>query len=149
MLKKIEHTAVIVKELQQGIQFYTQILGFELRAEAQVGNTRKIAFLYLPSDPSHEVELIEELENINEALTDGAVDHIAFAVEDIENVIAYLKQHDIQFTSETWSMTATGSRTIYFKGAYRELLQLIEKWWTNSEKRLLFSLFFYTDEASI
>jgi lactoylglutathione lyase len=46
MIQKIEHTAIIVKDMERSILFYTEMLGFKLRLGGN-GTNLKMAFLYL------------------------------------------------------------------------------------------------------
>ncbi|MFJ8237108.1 VOC family protein [Ureibacillus sp. NPDC094379] len=125
MIKKIEHTAIIVKNLEESIKFYEDILNLKLRA-AGSNDTRKMAFLYVEDNPQVEIELIEELTNIGQ-LTDGVVDHLAFAIENMTEAMEELKIKGIEFLTEEPKLTIFGDKMILFRGINGELLQLIEK----------------------
>ncbi|KGR89834.1 hypothetical protein CD30_15140 [Ureibacillus massiliensis 4400831 = CIP 108448 = CCUG 49529] len=124
-IKKIEHTAIIAKNLEESIEFYENVLNFQLRTTANIGH-RKIAFLFVKDHPEVEIELIEELDDVDEPYSNGVIEHLAFAVEDIEETISDLKSNGVQFLTEAPSLTAFGKKNILCKGINRELLQLIE-----------------------
>jgi len=125
-IKKIEHTAIIVRNLEEAIAFYEDKLNFELRMTGNTG-TRKIAFIFVKGNPGVEIELIEELTDVAEPEGKGIFDHLAFSVDNLDEVIKELKSKGVQFLSEEPRATATGGKIIYFKGLNDELLQLIEK----------------------
>ena len=125
MIKKIEHTAIIVKNLEESIKFYEDILNFKLRT-AGSNDSRKMAFLYVEDNPQVEIELIEELTDVGQ-LTDGIVDHLAFAIENMAESMEELKAKGIEFLTEEPKLTIFGDKMILFRGINGELLQLIEK----------------------
>jgi len=125
MIKKIEHTAIIVKNLEESIKFYEDILNFKLRT-AGSNDSRKMAFLYVEDNPQVEIELIEELTDVGQ-LADGVVDHLAFAIENMAESMEELKAKGIEFLTEEPKLTIFGDKMILFRGINGELLQLIEK----------------------
>ncbi|WP_256218421.1 VOC family protein [Bacillus sp. MUM 116] len=48
MLSKMEHVAIIVQDMDQSIQFYSDIFGFKVRLRGSNPN-REMAFIYLES----------------------------------------------------------------------------------------------------
>ena len=126
VIKRIEHTAFIVRNLEEAIAFYEDKLNFELRMTGNTG-TRKIAFIFVKGNPGSEIELIEELTDIAAPEENGIIDHLAFAVDNIDEAIKELKSKRVQFLTDEPRATATGGKMIFFKGLNDELLQLIEK----------------------
>lgn len=126
IIKKIEHTAIIVRSLVESIAFYENILNFELRTTGNTG-TRKIAFLFVKGNPGVEIELIEELTEVAKPAINGVIDHLAFGVNQIDEAIKELKLKGVEFLTEAPRVNTIGSKTIFFKGLNDELLQLIEK----------------------
>ncbi|PAE44649.1 VOC family protein [Bacillus sp. 7884-1] len=126
MISKMEHTAIMVSDMDRSIEFYSIILGFKVRLR---GNSpiREMAFLYLESQPDMEIELIRDINPIGEYTESGLVNHLAFTVEDINGAINHFKEKGIQFTSEEPKPTLEGGRMILFYGPNRELLQLVER----------------------
>jgi len=126
MISKMEHVALIVKDLEQSIQFYSEIFGFRVRLRGSKPD-REMAFLFLESQSDIEIELIQEMNVTIENSENGIVNHLAFTVEDIETTINYLKEKNIKFTSDEVKSTLEGGRMILFWGPNRELLQLVER----------------------
>ena len=126
MISKMEHVAIIVKDLEQSIQFYLEIFGFKVRLRGSKPD-KEMAFLFLESQPSMEIELIQEMNPASDFSENGIVNHLAFTVEDIDRTINYLKGKNIRFTSDEINSTLEGGRMILFRGPNQELLQLVER----------------------
>jgi len=126
MIKKMEHTAIIVANMDHAIQYYSDMFGFKVRLRGS-SKTREMAFLYLEEQPSMEIELIRDIDPINEYNKSGIVNHLAFAVEDINQAISYYEKKGIQFLSHQPNSTLEGGLMILFYGPNGELLQLIER----------------------
>ena len=126
MISKMEHTAIIVSDMDRSIEFYSKTLGFNVRLR---GNNphRELAFLYLGTQPDMEIELIRDINPVGEYAECGIVNHLAFTVEDIFEAIRYYKEKGIDFTSTETKPTLEGGRMILFYGPDRELLQLVER----------------------
>ncbi|MFP3919408.1 VOC family protein [Lysinibacillus telephonicus] len=126
VIKKIEHTAIIVKNLEESIEFYEKFLNFKVRTTVNT-DKRKLGFLYVQNQPNVEIELIEELTDIKNPATNGVVDHLAFAVDNLEKTIEELESKGIEFPEPPRISAASGDKTIFFNGLNGELLQLIER----------------------
>jgi len=125
MIRKVEHTAIIVNNIDESLEFYGKHFGFVLRARGEVNN-REIAFIYHPNQPSFEIELIRELAPVPEYADRGIVNHIAFTVDNIEEAIDHLKKAGVRFKTEQPNRNLDGGKNIFFTGPSNELLQLIE-----------------------
>ena len=112
--------------MEQSIQFYCDVLGFEVRLRGRKPD-REMAFLYIKSQPDMEIELICEDQSTINYDENGTVNHLAFTVKDIEATIDYLKIKGVEFCSDDIKSTLEGGRMILFWGPNRELLQLVER----------------------
>lgn len=126
MIQKIEHIAVVVQDLERTIQFYQDLFGFQLRIKGQ-NDVREMAFIYLESKPEVEIELIRDRTPTTEYSADGIVNHIAFSVENLDQVMKELQEKGITFHSEEPKKAIDGARMIFFQGLNKELLQLVER----------------------
>ncbi len=126
MIQKMEHTAIMVQDMERSIQFYCDVLGFNVRLRGRKPD-REMAFLYLESQPDMEIELICDADSAVGYNEDGIVNHLAFTVNDIEAAIGYLKDKRVEFCSDEIKPTLEGGRMILFWGPSRELLQLVER----------------------
>ncbi|MDR6999748.1 VOC family protein [Neobacillus niacini] len=126
MISKMEHVAIIVKDMDRSIQFYSEIFGFKVRLRGSNPN-REMAFIYLESQPDMEIELIRDIKFLGEYSENGIVNHLAFTVTNIDEEIRYLKEKEIEFSSDDVKPTLEGGRMILFRGPDEELLQLVER----------------------
>jgi lactoylglutathione lyase len=126
MIKKMEHTAIIVANMDHAIQYYSDMFGFKVRLRGS-SKTREMAFLYLVEQPSMEIELIRDIGPLGEYNKSGIVNHLAFTVEDINQAISYFEKKGIKFLSDQPKSTLEGGLMILFYGPNGELLQLIER----------------------
>lgn len=135
MIKKIEHVALIVTDMERSIEYYSNLFGFTLRTRGQ-SKTREMAFMFHGDDPSIEIELIRDLTPQGDYSSKGIVNHLAFTVLNIEEAILHYKGRGIEFNSEQPNIAVDGAKTIFFYGPDRELLQLVEP--NESRKQQLF-----------
>ncbi|KAA9029940.1 VOC family protein [Niallia endozanthoxylica] len=126
MIRKMEHVAIMVRDMDQSIRFYSEIFGFNVRLRGSKPD-REMAFLYLEAQPDMEIELIQEKISTVEYIETGIVNHLAFTVENIDETIQFLKEKEIVFTSDEVKPTLEGGRMILFHGPNQELLQLVER----------------------
>lgn len=126
MIKKVEHIALIVTDMEKAISYYSNMFGFTLRTRRQ-SKIRDLAFLKHDQQPGFEIELIRDLVPQDLYSERGIVNHLAFTVEDMEEAIQYYKDKGISFNSETYETANDGTKTIFFYGPNRELLQFVER----------------------
>jgi lactoylglutathione lyase len=126
MIKKIEHTAIMVKDMDDTIHYYSDMFGFRVRLRGS-SKIREMAFLYLEEQPSIEIELIKDLNCTWDYNQNSIVNHLAFTVEAIHESIHYYKEKGIEFLSPEPQPTLEGGRMILFYGSNGELLQLVER----------------------
>lgn len=124
MIRKVEHVALIVKNLDEAIPYYSEMFGFQLRSRGS-SKTRMMAFLTHENQPGFEIELIQDIVP-QEYAESGIVNHLAFTVENMEEAMAYYREKGVQFESEQPSQNYQGAKVIFFYGPNRELLQLVE-----------------------
>ncbi|MFS0863037.1 VOC family protein [Fredinandcohnia sp. 179-A 10B2 NHS] len=125
-LKKLEHVGIQVRDLDTTIEFYTKVLGLELlEKQDHVDPAIKLAFLGFSDSDETVIELIS---GYNPNLpTEGKVHHIAFAVENIEQEIARIKEHEVTFVDEAITTLPSGARYVFFIGPDGEWIELFEK----------------------
>ncbi|CAK8585864.1 MULTISPECIES: VOC family protein [Priestia] len=126
MIKKMEHTAIIVGNMDETIHYYCDMFGFKVRLQGS-NEKREMAFLYLEEQPGIEIELIRDIDPIGEYNKSGIVNHLAFTVENINKAIQHYKSKGIEFLSPEPQPTLEGGRMILFHGPNDELLQLVER----------------------
>jgi lactoylglutathione lyase len=125
MIKKIEHVALIVKDMDQSLDFYTTVFGYKLRFRGE-NPRRELAFLYHDNQPGMEIELIRDLVPADTYATQGIVNHLAFTVDDVQAVMESLAGKGISFHTSEPITAPDGAKVVFFYGPNQELLQLVQ-----------------------
>ena len=121
---KIEHVGIMVKNMEESLAFYQNILGLELRNREWLNDKVELAFLFFPEQPSAEVELVYGGPVENE----GIVNHLAFRVENIESELLRLKEAGVKLVDEEPRTILNGTVKIaFFQGPNGEKLELVER----------------------
>lgn len=90
----IQHIGIPTNDIEKTIEFYKN-LGFEIAFQAiNEEADEKVAFLKLKT------LVIETYENKQAKLTNGAIDHVAIDVKDIEEVYQYIEEKQMNTTKD-------------------------------------------------
>lgn len=124
----LAHAGVFVSDIEKAKDFYKNILGMDITFECvfeDKTNTFTIAFAEIGD---LKLELIQP--KFQEKKQDGLIDHIAFAVDDIEEMMEVLDQKGIKFESREpvyyEGMLENGSKWIFFRGPDGEHIELTQ-----------------------
>lgn len=126
MIKRVEHVGIMASDMDESIQFYETLLQFKIRVRVNNGQ-KEIVFLSHDGLPGFEIELIRDLQPATLYAEHGLVNHLAFVVDNIEQVISYCKQKGIVFETSEPKRGINGRKTIRFRGPNGEILQLVEE----------------------
>lgn len=122
---KMEHVGIKVKDMDESLAFYQNILGLELRNREWLTDSVELAFLYFPDQPSVEIELVYGGGSVD---NEGIVNHLAFTVENIKAELLRLKQAGIQLVDEEpRSILNDTVKIAFFQGPNGEKLELVER----------------------
>ncbi len=129
---KIDHLGIAVNSIDEGKNFWTDVLGLEFEGAETVAE-QKVTTAFFPVGES-EVELLES------TAPDGPVakfiekkgtgfQHIAFRVADIEAALAELKEKNVQLIDQTPRIGAGGARIAFLhpKATGGILVELCER----------------------
>ena len=121
---KLLHTRMRVSNLDQTIQFYTNVLGLEILERKTSPRGSQLAFLKVPNSdelieltsfpPSGPVKVQEDLV------------HLAFQVESLDETIASLNAKGVKVTDGP-TRTSSGSRFIFIDAPDGYEIELIER----------------------
>ncbi len=134
MPKRIDHVAIIVRNIDQALAFYRDILGITPREIRDVPTEQvRIAFLPLGGPDGSEIELIEpttsdsSLVKFLEKRGEG-LHHICLEVDDIETSLQEMQERGAPVLDQRPRIAAEG-RAIFVhpKGTNGVLLELLEK----------------------
>lgn len=126
MIKRVEHVGIMASDMDESIQFYETLLQFKIRVRVNNGQ-KEIVFLSHDGLPGFEIELIRDLQPATLYAEHGLVNHLAFVVDNIEQVISCCKQKGIVFETSEPKRGINGRKTIRFRGPNGEILQLVEE----------------------
>jgi lactoylglutathione lyase len=123
-VKKLLHTRMRVSDMEQTIQFYTDVLGLEVLERKVSPRGSHLAFLKVPNS--------EELIELTSFPPSGPVKvqedliHLAFQVESLDDTIASLNAKGVKVTDGPTS-TSSGSRFIFIDAPDGYEVELIER----------------------
>lgn len=129
---KIDHLGIAVKSIDQGKNFWTDILGLSLEGTETV-EAQKVTTAFLPVGES-EVELLEStspdgpIAKYLEKKGEG-IQHVAFRVDDIEAALAELKEKGVRLIDEKPRHGAGGAKIAFLhpKATNGVLVELSER----------------------
>jgi methylmalonyl-CoA/ethylmalonyl-CoA epimerase len=129
---KVDHIGIAVKNLDESIKFYQDILGLELMG-TEVVEEQKVRVAFLPVGDT-EVELLEStsedgpIAKFIEKNGEG-VQHIAFRVDNIEEAIEYMLSKGMRMIDEKPRYGAGGAKIAFVhpKSSNRVLVELSER----------------------
>jgi len=129
---KLDHVGIAVKNLDETIGFYKDVLGLDL-AEIEVVEEQKVKVAFLPIGDT-EIELLEStaddgpIAKYIERNGEG-VQHLAFQVENIEEAIAEMQEKGMRMIDEMPRYGAGGAKIAFMhpKSSYRVLVELCQR----------------------
>lgn len=132
MVNKVDHIGIAVKDLDEALKFYEEVLGIKC-VNTEVVEEQKVKVAFLPIGDT-EVELLESTEEDGpiakfiEKRGEG-IQHIAYRVEDIEKTIKELKEKGIRMIDEKPRYGAGGAKIAFLhpKSTYGVLIELCER----------------------
>ena len=126
MIKRVEHVGIMASDMDESIRFYETLFQFKLRVRVNNGQ-KEIVFLSHDGLPGFEIELIRDLQPTTLYAEHGLVNHLAFVVDNMEQVISYCRQKGIVFETSEPKRGINDRKTIRFRGPNGEILQLVEE----------------------
>ncbi len=129
---KIDHLGIAVKSIDEGKQFWTDVLGLEFEGSETV-ESQKVTTAFFPVGES-EVELLEStapdgpIAKYLEKKGEG-IQHIAFRVENIEEALSELKEKGVKLIDEKPRIGAGGAKIAFLhpKATRGVLVELCER----------------------
>jgi methylmalonyl-CoA epimerase len=134
MLKRVDHIAIIVRNIEQALVFYRDILGI-MPGEIKEIPTEQVRIAFLPMDgpDGSEIELIEptstdsSLTKFLEKRGEG-LHHICLEVDDIDTALVEMQEKGTPVLDKQPRIAAEG-RAIFIhpRAANGVLLELVER----------------------
>src|SRR5659263_189229 len=105
MIKAIDHIGILTKDLQQSVEFYTDVLGFSISNKIEMADVG-LSAIFIEKNGS-KIELMgyrgaipKRSEGIEIELGGSPIpinDHITFSVDDIGVTVTELKEKGVEF----------------------------------------------------
>lgn len=129
---KVDHIGIAVKNIEETLGFYQDVLGLELQG-VEVVEDQKVKVAFLPVGDT-EIELLEStsddgpIAKFIEKNGEG-IQHIAFKVDNIEEAIQYMLEKGLKMIDETPRYGAGGAKIAFVhpKSSNRVLVELSER----------------------
>ena len=132
MIKKISHIAIIVSDLESSLAFWRDTLGLPLTHTEEVASQESVV-AFLPTGES-KVELVRPTTDSSGAAKFLArrgpgLHHVAFEVDNLEEMLAQLKEKGVRLINETPVAAAGGHRAAFIhpESANGVLVELYEE----------------------
>lgn len=132
MVKKVDHIGIAVKNLEESLNFYENILGLKA-VGTEVVEEQKVKVAFLPIGDT-EVELLESTDEEGPiaryiAKNGEGVQHIAYKVDNIEEAIKSMLEKGVRMIDEKPRYGAGGARIAFChpKSTNGVLIELCER----------------------
>ena len=132
MIKKVNHIAVVVNDLEEAMHFWVDALGLELSHREHVAS-EAVDVAFLPIGDS-KIELLQPVDTESGVARylekrGSGMHHICFEVDDIESALQKLKSANVQLINEVPTVGADGRKFAFIhpksaSGVLVELYQL-------------------------
>lgn len=115
-IKRIEHIAVVVPDLEQALAFYRDVLGLEMSHVERLDD-KGVIVAFFPTGES-EIEIVEPIVEDSGvarylAKRGPGIHHICLEVDDIEATLARLKAHGVELINEE-PVIGSGGKKVAF-----------------------------------
>lgn len=132
MVKKIDHIGIAVKDLDETLKFYEEVLGIKC-VDIEVVEEQKVKTAFLPIGDT-EIELLESTDKEGpiakfiEKRGQG-IQHIAYRVDNIEEALKEMKEKGIRLIDEKPRKGAGGAKIAFLhpKATFGVLIELCER----------------------
>ena len=131
MIKKVNHIAVVVNDLEEAMHFWVDALGLELSHREHVAS-EAVDVAFLPVGDS-KIELLQPVDDESGVARylekrGPGMHHICFEVDDIEAALQKLKLANVQLINEVPTVGADGRKFAFIhpKSASGVLVELYE-----------------------
>lgn len=104
MIDRIDHTALVVKDLERSIAFYARVLGFHIARRLEFPD-RELVILALGQEPAAKLELLrydatDQSDSVPEDRSRLGLRHLAFHVADVRAAFDQLVEAGVRMLAE-------------------------------------------------
>ena len=131
MIKKINHIALVVPEMEEGKKFWTDVLGLTVDREENVPE-QEVDVAFLPVGES-DIEMLHPLTEDSGVAKflqkrGPGIHHLCLEVDDLEAALAHLKDAEVPLIDDAPRIGAGGHKVAFIhpKGTGGVLVELLE-----------------------
>ncbi|MEM2094287.1 MAG: VOC family protein [Candidatus Bathyarchaeia archaeon] len=122
---KFVHTSITVKNMDESVKFYRDIMGMELLRRREIPeNNAEIAFLQ-DSQGGDTLELTW-WKNKSDWTSGDELDHLAFSVPDMNEAMMRFKNAGVKIVKEPYSLQGSKTRIAFIEDPNGIWIELIE-----------------------
>jgi methylmalonyl-CoA/ethylmalonyl-CoA epimerase len=135
----IDHIGIVVNRLEEGIEHWQSVFGYEQMTEIVINTRQKVRVVFLHKKPSVDIKLIEPTEEsspvFNYAQKGGGLHHLCFRCGDLNSQLEQLQKLGLRVIAAPQPGEAFENEKIAFVFARNGLnIELID---TDKRARLL------------
>ncbi|MGM9522228.1 MAG: VOC family protein [Oscillospiraceae bacterium] len=123
-IEGVAHVGLFVKDAQRSLEFYRDILGFEVIWDTMNGKVRMVFM----QNGGAQIEIVQ-IPGLGDRPA-GSFDHLAMKVTNLEQVKADLEAKGVRFDEGSYECVPcvfeNGSKWIFFNGPDGERLEIVE-----------------------
>ncbi len=122
---RISHTSITVRDMDESLRFYTQVMGLKAGARRAIPENRaEIAFV---EDPSSGMRIeLTYWQDKKEIVEGDLLDHIGFEVTDLKGTVEKMRANGVKILKEPYTLKG-GKHPIAFvsdpNGVWLELVE--------------------------
>ena len=120
---ELAHLGVVVSNCAKSEQFYCEVLGCTLSERWHTEDLKAVNL----NCGGLIIELLEYRNPPNQFVAAGIINHLAFKVPDIDDMIEQLTNLGVAFETAAPKILASGKKIIFFHGPDGERIELMEE----------------------
>ena len=120
----MDHVAVIAKDTDESVKFYTEILGFKFLSTITL-EEQGIMSTMLDCGGESLFEIVQFLDGREYNFVDGHYELVGFTVDDLDAAIADLKGKGVEFLMDEPIRMGEKDGFIFFRGPSGEKLEIV------------------------
>ena len=124
VIKRMDHVAVIAKDMDESIKFYTEILGFKFLSTITI-EQQGIMSSMLDCGGESLFEIVQFTDGRDYNYVDGCYELVGFTVDDLDAAVADLREKGVEFLMEEPVRMGEKDGFIFFRGPSGEKLEIV------------------------
>ena len=123
---KFLHAMIRVSNLEKSLEFYKEILGFDIVKELRLEDCT-LYYLGCKESGDFQIELTDNDEKVDGYENGNAFGHFAFAADDLTEVAKKMKKMGIDWLYEPYELSKINSKIAFLKDPDGNEIELIQQ----------------------